>query len=204
MNHTRITLAIAGAALMGMATAAIPAAAHGGDRDNRAEKPAKADRGKVLRRGFRGCTIADDRMLTAENHAGLGRLKERLDARVADERITRERADRILNRRSKKVTIRVTVRTARWAPVFDLFGVEGDTHKAKKTALREMRRDAGGMRALLEDKNLEISDLRTARREGRKAGRTARRDLCSSGRVEQPAPSEETAPSTEDAAPAAA
>ena len=206
MRYTRTALATAGAIVIGMGAAALPAAAHDGKRAERdgarADKPAKADRGHVGRRDARACKIASDRLLTPETHAGLARLKERLDARVADERITQERADRVMARRAKKVTLRVAVRTARWAPIFDLFDVEGDTHRAKRMALRDMRREAGGMRALLEDKDLTVSDLRKAVRAGRAAGRAERRDLCGSGRT-APTPSKEAPPSSEDPATAA-
>lgn len=201
MRHTRTALAVAGAAVIGMGAAALPAAAKDGPRGERgakAGKTVKADRDQgVRRRGFRGCNIAEDQLLTADTHPGLAKLEKRLNSLVADEKITERRAERILDRRTKQVTIRVTVRDARWAPVFELFGATGDTFKARKLALRDLRKEAGGIRALLEDKDLKISDLRAARREGRIAGRTARRDLCRSGDEPELTPS---APATEDPA----
>lgn len=144
-------------------------------RQGRRAARGRAARGVGRRGGLARCEIADDELLTTENNDRLEALKERLDERVSDGDMTRERADRVFARRQKMITIKVERRTALVQPLLTLFDADS------KKALREAVKDAGGMRALLDAKNLDRSDLRAARREGRQDARAAVRELCSSG-----------------------
>ena len=97
--------------------------------------------------------------------------------------ISQERADKRFSRVQKRVTIKVAMRTAKQAPVLALFKV--DDAKALRAAIKE----AGGLRKLIEaTEGVGRAEFRQARREGRKAARAARTELCSSGDSSDEAP----------------
>lgn len=137
----------------------------------------RAIRAKKARARWDRCSIAEDRLLSGDDHRGLARFEKRLARLVASKRISQTRADRLMERRAKQVTVAVAINTARWAPVYKLFGVED------RKGLRVAVREAGGMRSLREREDLKITlkDLRQARREGRKESKGVRKDLCTSG-----------------------
>lgn len=135
----------------------------------------KAVRAKKARAAWDRCSIAEDRLLSGDDHRGLARFEARLARLVDRERITQKRADRLMERRAKQVTVAVGINTARWAPVYKLFGVED------RKGLRVAVREAGGMRKLRDSLDITLKDLRTARREGRTASKGVRKDLCTSG-----------------------
>lgn len=191
MKNRTLTVSALAAASLGLGLAAASGAVahpggHGGEAagqgvaaqsGSEARQGRRAARGRFGPRGRRAaaCEIATDKLLTAENNSGLQRLKERLDERVADGDITQERADRVFARRQKMITIRVEKRSALIQPTLTLFGVDS------RADLRQAVKDAGGMAELLESKNLDRSDVRDARRQGRQDARAAVRELCSSG-----------------------
>lgn len=193
MISRRTAAVLLGSATLGLvATATSPAAAHPGHGD-KAERTQQVEAGKgkarpararaqarrsarAFRRVLRNCSIAPDQLLTVDNNGRLKKISDRLAKRVADEKITEEQAERRFARAQKKVTIRVTMRTAKQAPVISLFGVED------WAAFRTAVKGAGGIRALIEaTDDVERADFRDARRQGRTDARAAATELCGSG-----------------------
>lgn len=172
------TAALLGAAAIGMAAVAVPAVAS--PKKPLPEKAqaakAKAAKAKAAKaNSWDRCTIAPDQLLTAADHKSLGKFEARVNARVADGSMDPTRAAVLLVRRSKQITVRVARNDARWAPVFDLFGVED------RKALNAAKKKAGSMKKLRTDKGITLKQLKMARTEGRKASKTVRATLCTSG-----------------------
>ncbi len=141
--------------------------------------------GRNSRKALRHCHIAPDRMLTSENSKHLGLIKQIIDVHVQEGDLSPERAEMKYARWQKKVTIRTAMKTARSAPVLELFGA------ADRRALRGMKDAAGGWRELRESKGVSRMDMRAAKREGKLDRWQAVIDLCTSGDgMEKPAEEE--------------
>ncbi|MDH3724501.1 MAG: hypothetical protein OER93_01975 [Thermoleophilia bacterium] len=208
----------AGAALAGPALGHDPkseSGSHNGEKaaENGSVDPAKAERraakraermarranrrafrrevrkvGRMARRSMKHCHIAPDRLLTSETSKHLGLIKQIIDLHVEEGDLSPERAEMKYARWQQQVTVRTAMRTARWAPVLELFGVDS------RKALRDMKEQAGGWRELLEAKDLSRKELWTAKREGMIDRWQVVVDLCNSGMDgEKPADGEEPA-----------
>jgi len=131
--------------------------------------------GRHSRRAMRHCHIAPDRLLTAENSKHLGLIRQIIDVHVQEGDLSAERAEMKYARWQKRVTMRTAMKTARWAPVLELFGA------ADRKALRDMKDAAGSWRELRKSKGVSRMDMRSARREGKLDRWQAVIDLCTSG-----------------------
>lgn len=193
MNKSLRVAALAGAASVGLAVA--PAfAADASDRASekastaaQTKKSAKETKARKIARWDR-CEIADDLLLSGGDHAGLARFAARVEALVAKGRISEARGERLVERRAKQVTVQKALNSARWTPIYELFGVED--RKGLRVAIRE----AGGMRELRRKKGISVRDLRLARRTGIADMRGIRAELCRSGKDEAPEASGPSAP----------
>lgn len=154
-------LAVAGVTALGGVTGV--ALGHGG-KGHRGHHGAK-----VVKKAT--CSLTATQLLTADTSPALARLKTRLDARVAAERITQERADARFAAAQLKLSLRKVVRDAQIAPLLTLIGMTEDQ-------LREANKAGDSLRDIIEAKGITRDQLRQALRDGRKAGRAALAAAC--------------------------
>ena len=142
-------------------------------------------------RSMRHCHIAEDRLLTADDNKLLALLQGVLAERVKGGELSQERADMKWARWQKRVTVKVAMKTARWAPVLELFGAKD------RKELRTMLRAKKGMRSVMKANDISRRDLRDAVREGKLDRWQAVIDLCTSGAPEtEKPPAEKEKPPT--------
>jgi hypothetical protein len=172
-----------------------PGAGPAGERVAAGEQGRGGERGPLAERPRRGpaasCEITDaerDAALSDRQNERLAELQERMKERSGESELT-ERQRARLERKTDRMVIRSVRTAAKSAPVLALFGAED------KGALRQMVRDADGMRALIENDGNDATTVeayREAKRQGRQDAREAVERLCA-GDDEDGGPDEDSA-----------
>jgi hypothetical protein len=118
-----------------------------------------------------GCDIPAGQLIAVASNRQLRNLKTYLDEEVADGVMTQARADRLLSRAQKALSLRKITKEAAMAPVAKVlgFGSVADLEAALKTK---------DLMEIADEKNVTDEALRKAFRDGRTAARDKYEELC--------------------------
>jgi hypothetical protein len=121
--------------------------------------------------GDAGCEVPADRRLTAETSEVLAEVKEYLDELVADDEITRRRADRAYARVVTRLSVQKIADDARRGPLLSLLGLTLEQ-------LEDALDDGDSLLDVAEDRGKSAAEVRTALRQGRRDARAAVNAIC--------------------------
>lgn len=121
--------------------------------------------------GAAACVVPQDQLVPVASSKYLQRIKEYLDEEVEDGAMTQKRANRLLARAQKALSLRKIIRAARLGPVAKVlgFGSVADLEAALKDK---------DLRELADEKKVSDEALHTAFRQGHRAARAKIEEMC--------------------------